>query len=170
VSRALACVLKHPQPAVAHRCVILPRPSALCGCINFPGKQVNAVWGRYPTACTTYVEGEKTLSLLGARRQNLSRLRGVPAVAPGVRSPQLAHPQPAANPACQLLTAHWTQGVNGERWPISPSLAPLVAGRAGSWACRYSPLQHCLCRSALKMPFRPIGAPFTFFNTRNCSW
>jgi hypothetical protein len=30
------------------------RPSILCGCINFPGKQVNAVWGRYPTACVVY--------------------------------------------------------------------------------------------------------------------
>jgi hypothetical protein len=30
-------------------------PSWLCGCINLPGRQVNAIWGRYPTACTMYV-------------------------------------------------------------------------------------------------------------------
>jgi hypothetical protein len=28
----------------------LPRSSILCGCINIPGRQVNAVWGRCPTA------------------------------------------------------------------------------------------------------------------------
>jgi hypothetical protein len=28
-----------------HRCFALPRSSILCGCINFPGKQVNAVYG-----------------------------------------------------------------------------------------------------------------------------
>ena len=36
-------------------CFRLPRSSILCGCINIPGRQVNAVWGRYPTACTLYV-------------------------------------------------------------------------------------------------------------------
>jgi hypothetical protein len=41
---------------VAHRCFKLPRSSALCGCINIPGRQVNAVWGRCPTACTMYVK------------------------------------------------------------------------------------------------------------------
>ena len=42
---------------VAHRCFTLPRSSILCGCINIPGRQVmhNAVWGRYPIACTMYV-------------------------------------------------------------------------------------------------------------------
>jgi hypothetical protein len=62
-------------PVVAHRCFTLPRSSILCGCINFPGKQVNAVWGRCPTACTIYVKKEEAGSLLGARRQGLSRLR-----------------------------------------------------------------------------------------------
>jgi hypothetical protein len=42
-------------PVVAHRCFTLPRSSIMCGCINVPGKQVNAVWGRYPTACAIYV-------------------------------------------------------------------------------------------------------------------
>jgi hypothetical protein len=39
---------------VSHRCFTLPRSSILCGCgcINISGRQVNAVWGRYPTACT----------------------------------------------------------------------------------------------------------------------
>jgi hypothetical protein len=41
-------------PVVAHRCFTLPRSSILCGCINVPGRQVNAVWGRCPTACTMY--------------------------------------------------------------------------------------------------------------------
>jgi hypothetical protein len=55
VSRALACVLQHPR-LPTHRCFTLPRSSILCGCINVPGRQVNAVWGRYPTACTMYVK------------------------------------------------------------------------------------------------------------------
>ena len=34
----------------------VPRSSILCGCINrFLYRQVNAVWGRYPTACTMYI-------------------------------------------------------------------------------------------------------------------
>jgi hypothetical protein len=57
VSRALACVLKHPWLVAAHRCfALLPRLSILCGCINAPARQANAVWGRCPTACTTYVK------------------------------------------------------------------------------------------------------------------
>jgi hypothetical protein len=60
-------------PVVAHRCFTPPRSSILCGCINIPGRQVNAVWGRCPTACAIYVK--KYWSLLAARRQNLSRLR-----------------------------------------------------------------------------------------------
>jgi hypothetical protein len=44
VSRTLACVLKHPWWVLAHRCFTLPRSSILCGCINIPGRQVNAVW------------------------------------------------------------------------------------------------------------------------------
>jgi hypothetical protein len=48
---------------VAHRCFALPRSSILCGCINFPGKQVNAVWGRYPTACAMYAK--KSLECIG---------------------------------------------------------------------------------------------------------
>jgi hypothetical protein len=66
------CV-KHPWPVVAHRCFTLPRSSILCGCINIPDRQVNAVWGRYPTACAMYVK--RSLECIGARRQNLSRLR-----------------------------------------------------------------------------------------------
>jgi hypothetical protein len=50
VSRALACVLSAETPVVAHRRFTLPRSSILCGCINIPGRQANAVWGRYPTA------------------------------------------------------------------------------------------------------------------------
>ena len=73
VSRVLACCVG--TPVVSHRCFTLPRSSILCGCINFPCRQVNAVWGRYPTACTVYVT-KKTWSVSpGARRQNLSRLR-----------------------------------------------------------------------------------------------
>jgi hypothetical protein len=53
VSRAFFCLcVKRPWFPVSHRCFALPRSSILCGCINFPGRQVNAVWGRYPTACT----------------------------------------------------------------------------------------------------------------------
>jgi hypothetical protein len=54
VSRDLACVLNTrgcPQVFCT-----APRSSILCGCINVPGRQVNAVWGRYPTACTMYVK------------------------------------------------------------------------------------------------------------------
>ena len=53
VSRVLACCVG--TPVVSHRCFTLPRSSILCGCINFPCRQVNAVWGRYPTACTMYI-------------------------------------------------------------------------------------------------------------------
>ena len=53
VSRVLACCVG--APVVSHRCFTLPRSSILCGCINFPCRQVNAVWGRYPTACTMYI-------------------------------------------------------------------------------------------------------------------
>jgi hypothetical protein len=69
------CV-KHLRPVVAHRCFVLPRSSILRGCINIPGRQVNAVWGRCPTACTMYVK--KAWSVLAgalARRQNFPRLR-----------------------------------------------------------------------------------------------
>jgi hypothetical protein len=51
-------------PVVALRCFTLPRSSILCGCINFPGKKGNAVWGRYPTACTVYVK-KNTLECIG---------------------------------------------------------------------------------------------------------
>ena len=72
---------------VSHRCFTPPRSSILCGCINIPGRQVNAVWGRYPTAWGRYVDTlprgmyevdvckKKAGSLLGALRQNLSCLR-----------------------------------------------------------------------------------------------
>ena len=53
VSRVLACCVG--APVVSHRCFTLPRSSILCGCINFPCRQVNAVWDRYPTACTMYI-------------------------------------------------------------------------------------------------------------------
>ena len=59
---------------VAHRCFTLLRSSILCGCINIPDRQVNAAWGRCPAACVICVK-KKAWSLLGARRQNLSRLR-----------------------------------------------------------------------------------------------
>jgi hypothetical protein len=37
----------------------VPRSSILCGCINkFLYRQANAVWGRYPTACT-YARGSR---------------------------------------------------------------------------------------------------------------
>jgi hypothetical protein len=62
-------------PVVALRCFTLPRSSILCGCIKFPGKKGNAVWGRYPTACTVYVKKKLGVHWLGARGQNLSRLR-----------------------------------------------------------------------------------------------
>jgi hypothetical protein len=74
VSRALACVLNtRGFPQVLY-CFTLPRSSILCGCINFPCRQVNAVWGRYPTACTMYKK-RRSVECIGARRQNLSRLR-----------------------------------------------------------------------------------------------
>jgi hypothetical protein len=50
-------------PVVAHRCFTPPRSSILCGCINFPGRQVNAVWGRCPTACAMYIK--KSLECIG---------------------------------------------------------------------------------------------------------
>jgi hypothetical protein len=47
------CV-KHPWlPTGVLHCPGHPS-SILCGCINFTGKQVNAAWGRCPTACTIY--------------------------------------------------------------------------------------------------------------------
>jgi hypothetical protein len=56
-----------------------PRSSILCGCIHIPGRQVNAVWGRYPTACTMCVKKNLVCKGVywgqGALRQNLSRLR-----------------------------------------------------------------------------------------------
>jgi hypothetical protein len=76
VSRALACVLNtRGCPQVFCTGAPVPRSSILCRCrcINFPGKQVNAVWGRYSTACEICVK--QTWSALGARQQNLSRLR-----------------------------------------------------------------------------------------------
>jgi hypothetical protein len=63
VSRVLACCVG--APVVSHRCFTLPRSSILCGCINIPGRQVNAVWGRCPTACTMYIKREKAWSVLG---------------------------------------------------------------------------------------------------------
>jgi hypothetical protein len=92
VSCSCLCV-KHP-PVVAHRRFALPRSSILCGCINIPGRQVNAVWGRCPTECTMCVKKKRRVQsvCLGALRQNLSRLRveklgcAVPVVA---RSSQL---------------------------------------------------------------------------------
>jgi hypothetical protein len=67
-------------PVVAHRCFTLPRSSILCGCINVTGRQVNAVWGRYPTACTMYVK--KSLEFVGG--SSTKSLPGVSAVAPGI--------------------------------------------------------------------------------------
>jgi hypothetical protein len=70
---------------VSHRCfALLPRSSILCGCIDVPGRQVNAVWGRYPTACAMYVK--KSLECIGGLVDKISpafelRNSGVPAVA-----------------------------------------------------------------------------------------
>ena len=72
VSRALGACLCVKTPVVAHRCFTLPRSSILCGCINFPFRQVNAVWGRCPTHVRCI---KRNLECIGARRQNLSRLR-----------------------------------------------------------------------------------------------
>jgi hypothetical protein len=72
VSCSCLCV---ETPVVAHRCFALPWSSILCGCINIPGRQVNAVWSRCPTACTMYATKKLGVCVLGARRQNLSRLR-----------------------------------------------------------------------------------------------
>jgi hypothetical protein len=58
VFRALACVLNtRGCPQVF--CTGAPIIHTLCagGCINVPGRQVNAVcWGRYPTACAMCVK------------------------------------------------------------------------------------------------------------------
>ena len=88
VSRVLACCVG--TPVVSHRCFTLPRSSILCGCINFPCRQVNAVWGRYPTACTMYIT--KKLGVCWGLVDKISpafelRNSGVPAV---VRSSQLS--------------------------------------------------------------------------------
>ena len=68
----------------------VPRSSILRGCINFPCRQVNAVWGRYPTACTMYVK--KKVGVCWGLVDKISpafelRNSGVPAV---VRSSQLS--------------------------------------------------------------------------------
>jgi hypothetical protein len=88
VSRALACVLKHPWlPTGVLHCP--GHRSILCGCIDVPGRQANAVWGGHPTACTIYV---KNLGVYWGLVDKISpafelRNSGVPAV---VRSFQLS--------------------------------------------------------------------------------
>jgi hypothetical protein len=54
-------------PVVAHRCFALPRSPILCGCINVPGRQANAVWGRYPTRVphVRYMSQKKGLEFIG---------------------------------------------------------------------------------------------------------
>jgi hypothetical protein len=53
---ALACYVGTPVVAHRHLFQHVPWSSILCGCINkFLYRQANAVWGRYPTACTMYV-------------------------------------------------------------------------------------------------------------------
>jgi hypothetical protein len=69
------CCLNTRPRVVAHRCFTLPRSSILCGCINIPGRQVNAVWGGSIPYRMYDVCRKKAESLLGARRQNLPRLR-----------------------------------------------------------------------------------------------
>jgi hypothetical protein len=105
VSRAFACVLNtRGCPQVFYTALVI-WSSALCGCINVPGKQVNAVWGRCPTACAMYVKKEEAWSVLGALRQNLSRLRveklgcagsrpwhTLAATSPGLYSPRAGTP------------------------------------------------------------------------------
>jgi hypothetical protein len=59
VSRALACALNtRGCPHVLYTAPVIrsSESSILCGCINVPGRQVNAVWGRCPTACTMCVK------------------------------------------------------------------------------------------------------------------
>jgi hypothetical protein len=60
----------------------------------------------------------------------------------GPPGPHPAHPSSSLDPG-------------GERRPISPPLAPLIAQLV------------LVVRSAER---GSVGAPFTFFNTRNCSW
>jgi hypothetical protein len=55
---------------------MLLRSSILCRCINFPGKQVDAVPGMGSMPYRMYdICKKEEWSVLGARRQNLSRLR-----------------------------------------------------------------------------------------------
>jgi hypothetical protein len=71
VSRALACVLKHPWLPTGGR-FTLPRsyilPVRVHRCPDVPGRQVNAVWGRCPTACAIYVN--KSLEFIGSSSTN----------------------------------------------------------------------------------------------------
>jgi hypothetical protein len=64
VSRAFACVLNtRGFPQVFYTAPVI-HPVRVH--INFPGRQVNAVWGRYPpTECTMYIKKEEALSVLG---------------------------------------------------------------------------------------------------------
>ena len=110
VSRVLACCVG--APVVSHRCFTLPRSSILCGCINFPCRQVNAVWDRYPTACTMYIT--KKLGVCWGLVDKISpafelRNSGVSAV---VRSSQLPitawilNEQARVFLGCRLVTAY----------------------------------------------------------------
>jgi hypothetical protein len=76
VSCFCLCV-KHPWlPTGVLHCPGPGHPPILCGCINIPGRQVNAVWGMGSMPYRMYDVCKKEAgSLLGALRQNLSRLR-----------------------------------------------------------------------------------------------
>jgi hypothetical protein len=83
---------------------------------------------------------------------------------------------PASSPAARsqpgLPAPHCSLDPGGERRTVA-NIA--VSGPSGRWSRRQLGMP-LFAPPALplplgpKMPFRPIGAPFTFFNTRNCSW
>ena len=152
MSRVLACCVG--APVVSHRCFTLPRSSILCGCINFPCRQVNAVWGRYPTACTMYIT--KKLGVCWGLVDKISpafelRNSGVPAV---VRSFQLS-----ASTLRRPIKSASISSQAGHRVPLT-SLC--VAPPGQSPACTYlkkswQPLQvFALSRPLLCLLLQPI--------------
>jgi hypothetical protein len=96
VSRALACMCVE-TPVVAHRRFTPPRSSSiLCLWVRvhkyIPGRQVNAVWGRYPAVCRMCDVCKTIWSSLGARRQKKSAFESrkpcVPVVTKSFQGPQ----------------------------------------------------------------------------------
>jgi hypothetical protein len=149
---------------VAHRCFALPRSSILCGCINFPGRQVNAVWGRYPTtattACTMYIK--KAWSALGLidKISPAFELRNSGGCA---SSRQVI---PAASP--NASTANWpieSASISSQAGHRVP-LAYLYVAPPGSWAgsttvavprhCRQPPPGQSPAYTYLKQPWQPL--------------